>query len=250
MKGESKLGPPAALAPEAVVRLSVDGERVVTWSCTPSALDALTAGWLVCEGIIREPGEILELALPPADEPDPVVRARLGAAAARRLRGLLEGEAAAIRPVGLSASVLWSEPVEEMAHGDLRALLENRGRLAEMFRDMFDRAPLRASVGGVHTGGLVRAGDLELVVEDVSRHHVVDRLVGAALLSGATSVGCALLLSSRISGAMAAKACRAGVAALVSRSIPTELAVSVARGCGLVLVGRGQREEPHIHWPA
>ena len=114
---------------------------------------------------------------------------------------------------------------------------------------MFDQAAIRSSVGGVHTGGLVVDGDLASVVEDVSRHHVVDRLVGSAFQTGASLRSSILLVSARISGAMAAKACRAGVGALVSRSVPTELAAAVASPNGLILVGRARGETPHYYWP-
>ena len=123
-------------------------------------------------------------------------------------------------------------------------------RIRELFSQMFDRAALRTAVGGVHTGGLVLEGELIAVVEDVSRHHVVDRLVGRAVLDADGAGGAVFLLSSRISGAMAAKACRVGAGALVSRSVPTELAASVAARCGLVLMGRARSDNRFVHWPS
>jgi FdhD protein len=122
--------------------------------------------------------------------------------------------------------------------------------MAAWFRDMFERAELRSSVGGVHTGGLVLEGQLAGIAEDVSRHHVVDRLVGRAIREALPLHDAILLVSARISGSMATKACRAGAGALVSRSIPTELAASIAARNGLVLVGRARQERAHYHWPA
>jgi formate dehydrogenase accessory protein FdhD len=132
---------------------------------------------------------------------------------------------------------------------ELRATIEARDAVTNWFRDMFERAELRSSVGGVHTGGLVLEGRLQGVAEDVSRHHVVDRLVGRAVLEDVPLPDAILLLSARISGSMAAKACRAGVGALISRSIPTELAATIAARNGLILVGRARQEKPHYHWP-
>jgi FdhD protein len=236
------------LAPESIVRLVVDGSGTVRWSCTPHDLEELAAGWLVCEGIVEQQDEILGLEASDSAA-TPTIVARLSPAAVARFASVVDRSAGAAafpagRPEGGSAR-------RETAgdHRTLKSLLEDRERLAGLFARMFERAPIRESVGGVHTGGLVREAELVAVVEDVSRHHVVDRLVGRAWLSGVGVRGSVLLLSSRISGAMAAKACRAQIAALVSRSIPSELAASIAADGGLVLVGRAQRRTPLLYRP-
>ena len=54
---------------------------------------------------------------------------------------------------------------------------------------------------------------------------------------------------STFSGAMAAKACQARFAAMVTRSVPTDLATHVAGAWGLTLVGRARREQPLYVWP-
>ena len=41
------------------VQLELNGERVVTLLCTPSALTELALGWLYCEGLIESLDEVL-----------------------------------------------------------------------------------------------------------------------------------------------------------------------------------------------
>jgi len=235
----------APLAPESAVRLEVEGGAALQWCCTPRDLAELAAGWLVCEGVVLRAEDIVSLE--PAEAVDvPTVRARLGAAARARFIELTTRAAGIVAFPAGRAGVPTDEPRDP--HSDAwRPLLEDGERLGGLFARMYERASLREAVGGVHTGGLVAQGELLAVVEDVSRHHVVDRLVGRAWLSAVPLSGAALLLSSRISGAIAAKACRAGVAALVSRSIPTDLAASIAAAAGLVLVGRAQRGRPIVY---
>ena len=239
------------LAPEALVRVRVNEAVTLEWSCTPHDLPCLTTGWFVSEGIVRNPDEIEHLA---EVDPQPGYAAgltvRLTRPALGRLTAALSGDtASSVRPAALTSPVAARESVSASGGHQIRSLLEDRGRVTSWFRDMFDQAALRSSVGGVHTGGLVVGGDLALVVEDVSRHHVVDRLVGSAVLTGMAREKAVLLVSARISGAMAAKACRAGVGALVSRSVPTELAAAIAAPRGLILVGRARGEAPHYYWP-
>lgn len=250
MSADSDVSDARMLAPEALVRATVNGVATLVWSCTPVDLHSLAAGWMLCEGVVRTPDEIGDLSVSESSDGFAAcVSVRLAPPALDRLlQALSRDSGTTVRPAALGM------PHDEAAlrpppDPGLGALLEDRGRVAAWFRDMFDRAHLRSSVGGVHTGGLVVHGNLVCVVEDVSRHHVVDRLVGSAFATRTPLRSSILLVSARISGAMAAKAGRAGVGALVSRSVPTELAVGVASSRGLILVGRARREHPHYYWP-
>jgi FdhD protein len=248
---DSEVNVMKVLAPEALVRVRVNEAVTLEWSCTPHDLSRLATGWFVCEGIVRTPDEIGDL-VDEGAEPGyaACLTVHLTQPALGRLTAVLSSDtASSVRPAALNAPRAIQEPFSASGGSQLRPLLEDRGRVTAWFRDMFDQAVLRSSVGGVHTGGLVVDGDLALVVEDVSRHHVVDRLVGSAVLTGAPRRSSILLVSARISGAMAAKACRAGVGALVSRSVPTELAAAIAAPRGLILVGRARGEAPHYYWP-
>ena len=254
MSGDSEAGSTGILAPEALVRVRVNDVATLVWSCTPFDLPSLATGWLVCEGVVRTPDKIENLGVTEATEVEgdfaACVSVRLAQPALDRMQRALSRDAEpAVRPAALASPHDDEAPRLSLEIAELRLLLEDQARVGTWFRHMFGRASLRSAVGGVHTGGLVVDGYLNQVVEDVSRHHVVDRLVGSAFLANTTLRSSILLVSARISGAMAAKACRAGVGALVSRSVPTELAASVARSGGLILVGRARREHPHYYWP-
>ncbi|NNK47730.1 MAG: hypothetical protein HKP01_02550 [Gemmatimonadetes bacterium] len=244
-------GPERVLAPEARVRVRLNDGTAFGWSCTPEDLSVLALGWLVCEGVVRTPDEIEDLTEHDAEDGFAAcLSVRLAPQALARWKPAPPGSGEfAVGPSALFAA-LGQEPGRRGPESpELRTLLKDRDRVAGWFREMFDRASIRSSVGGVHTGGLVVDGALAHVAEDVSRHHVVDRLAGSAFLDGTLGRDTIFLLSARISGAMAVKACRAGVGALVSRSVPTELAATVAGSHGLVLVGRARREVPHYYWP-
>ena len=251
MTGGAVERPNGILAPEALVRFTMNDAVTVVWSCTPDNLQPLAVGWLVAEGFVHSSEQIQDVTVHSgARDFAADVAVRLDDPTILRVRGALGGPAATTVQQAAVSPLFDRFPTRPTAgFAEVRNMLNDSDRMAAWFRDMFDRASLRTAVGGVHTGGLVIDGDLHSVVEDVSRHHVVDRLVGTAWLAGVSPRESILLVSSRISGAMAAKACRAGVGALVSRSIPSALAASVARRCGLIMVGRARRENPHYHWP-
>jgi len=239
------------LAPEALVRFTMNDAVTVVWSCTPDNLRPLAVGWLVSEGFVHSSGQIRDVTVRPgARDFAADVAVRLDDPTFLRVSSVLGGPASTTMQQAAVSTPFDRFPTRRTSDfAEIRDMLSDRDRVAAWFRDMFDRASLRTAVGGVHTGGLAIGGELRSVVEDVSRHHVVDRLVGTAFVAGVSPGEVILLVSSRISGAMAAKACRAGVGALVSRSIPSALAASVAARCGLIMVGRARRESPQYHWP-
>jgi FdhD protein len=110
--------------------------------------------------------------------------------------------------------------------------------LVQAQQPVFDRT------GGVHAAGLATAaGGLDLVREDVGRHNAVDKVVGAALLSGRGSAAPALVVTSRAGFEIVQKAVASGIGAVVAVGAPTNLAVDLAQTGGVQVWGfvRGER---------
>ncbi|NIP78675.1 MAG: sulfurtransferase FdhD, partial [Gemmatimonadetes bacterium] len=84
---------------------------------------------------------------------------------------------------------------------------------------------------------------------EVGRHNGVDKTIGSALLAGSTLTTLGLLTTARISGEIAEKAARAGLAWVASRSVPTTLAVEIAAAAGLPLVARAPGKDVRVFRP-
>jgi FdhD protein len=222
---DERAAPP--LAPEAIVELHDAAGLLVRWYCTPERLEELAAGWLVGEGLAASAREVGPIEV---DQAEGRVALTSPATDLRRAPAAIpEGPARAPGLVG--------------------ALAANPDALHDLFQAMFERAALRERTGGIHTGALVEEGEVRCVREDVSRHCVVDKLIGHAALAGSALDGATILLSGRVSGAIAAKAARAGVAALATMSIPTTLAARIAGRAGVTLIGRARAAAPHVYPP-
>jgi FdhD protein len=225
--------------PEEAVRLEVNHRIARSWSASPSALDALAAGHLLTSGYLRSTQDLLGIRV----SHDGGVH---------RLEADVEPGA---------AQTGFDEAAHRQEHGcgpryflDCRADRPSGGgpggavpppddRFPDLFRQLFEHSPSRRESGGHHTAALCDGETVIHVHEEVGRHNAVDKAIGSAFLNGDDLRGLGLLVTARISGEIAEKAARAGLGWVASRSVPTTLAVEIARGSGVVLLARAPSPE-------
>jgi FdhD protein len=227
----------AVPVPEEVIRLRVNGGTLATWSGSPEALDALAVGRLLATGVLRSRADLLGLEV--------------------RRSGAIHEMAVALRPEAAATGA--AEAAHRREHGcGLRFLLDCRRDLlparaahaAEppldafpgLFRALFDAS----SASGHHAAGLSDGRVLIHVHSEVGRHNAVDKVLGAAWLAGNDAGAHGLVITSRISGEIAEKAARGGVAWVASRSVPTTLAVAIAAAARLPLIARAASAEARV----
>jgi len=237
-----------AAVEEVPVWLEVNHRPVVTWMCTPELLEELAIGWLHGEGYIDS---VKEVHLRPcatdlgfwADVP----AERVAAVVAEGRRPVLASGCGAV-------STFLAEPgtVEERPP---RGMPQEPERLRALFKVLFGLGERYRDTGGIHAAALAETGEplpapeasLIAHAEDIGRHNAVDKAIGGALLSGRRITGLGLLVTGRISAELAFKAARAGIAWVATPSVPSTLAVEIARRSGMVLVGRAVSGAPQHH---
>ena len=104
--------------------------------------------------------------------------------------------------------------------------------------------------GSSHAATLfTKEGDLLLLSEDVGKHNAVDKIIGAAILSGIKLEESFLLCSGRQTVDIVVKAARAGIPIFAALSAPTDSGVFAAESTNITLIGfiRGKRMNIYTH---
>ena len=232
-----------AVVDEVPVWLEVNGEPTVTWMCTPDQLEELAVGWLHGEGYISSLADLRRLRPCATDvgfwaevAPELLAVVKLE----DRKRVLASGCGAVTTALGDPATLS-----PRVGTTVLPSLEETRA----LFKTLFGRGTRYKDTGGIHAAALTDGVALLYHAEDIGRHNAVDKVIGAALLAGQNLDGLGLLVTGRISGELAFKAARAGLSYVATPSVPSSLALEIARRSGIVLVGRAVSGSPHVHRP-
>lgn len=231
-----------AAVEEVPVWLEVNGRPAVTWMCTPDLLEELAIGWLHGEGYIDAIDQVhlrpcaTDLgfwAEVPAD--------RVAAVQAEGRRPVLASGCGAVSTFLADPATVESQPA--------RGKVPELDQLRALFKALFAKGERYKDTGGIHAAALVDSTATSLIAhaEDIGRHNAVDKVLGAALLAGRPVEGLGLLVTGRISAELAFKAARAGLAYVATPSVPSTLAVEIARRSGMVLVGRAVSGHPQHH---
>ena len=223
------------LAEETPVTLAYNLSPYAVMMVTPADLEDFAVGFSLTEGIVDDARAVQRVQVvrhTRAIELQIDVPQEIGAAMGSRSRRLSGRTGCGICGSDDVDRVLRALPVVRSdARFDVAAVSRAMESLAA-------RQPLNDETGAVHAAGWSRAdGTLVHVREDVGRHNALDKLVGALVRAGERAEEGFVVMTSRGSFELVQKAAILGVPLLATVSAPTALAVRVAEGAAVTLVG-------------
>lgn len=226
-----------AVAEEVPIAFACNGEPFAVMMATPCDLEDFALGFSLAEGLVERPEQVLGVeARSRLEGIELAIRVSADAPGAQQRAGAertLPGRAGC----GLCGTRLLEDAVRApapLAHATAFAATALRRALDALPLHQ----PLNAATGSTHAAAWADAeGRIRCVREDVGRHNALDKLVGALHREGHAPPAGMLLISSRASYEMVTKAARAGIGLVAAVSAPTALAIELARGAGIGLVG-------------
>ncbi|HZT56428.1 MAG TPA: formate dehydrogenase accessory sulfurtransferase FdhD [Burkholderiaceae bacterium] len=236
------------VADEVAIAIEVNGISHAVMLATPLDLEDFALGFLLSEGLIKEPGDLLDVE--PEVTPQGVT---LGLTVTQRClwgfkerRRTLTGRTGC----GLCGTESIDQAMRPVAHVDAGALRVPAAALSRAMRELAEGQELQRACGAVHAAAWATAeGQVKLVREDVGRHNALDKLIGALVHAGVDAHQGFIVVTSRASYEMVQKTASAGVGLLAAISAPTRLAIQTAQTAGVTLAGfvRGTNAVLYAH---
>ena len=201
---------------------------------TPGHDAELAVGFLVGEGLLNDPAEVLAVVTAGAN----AVRVDLKPGAAVNLERLNRRGA-----VSSSCGVCGKTAIDSIEADGVAPLPAGptirAGAIHGLTAKLRAAQPAFDATGGLHAVGLFDPnGELLLLREDVGRHNALDKVIGSEFLAGRFPLhGRILFASSRASFELVQKAAVAGAPAFAAVGAPSSLAVMMAKRFGMTLLG-------------
>ena len=220
-------GTAAVLPAEHAAALYVNEQPAFRVVCTPELLPQLALGRLLTEGWITSAQEVEQAAV-----------CAEGLKVNVYLNHRLTARSAAAQAVSscCTDNVTLSSPVELPPLRTVPHLDVQPEWVDALAAAMSAGLPLYQATHAVHSCFVLHEGRILCACEDIGRHNALDKAVGSMLLAGVPLSECVLYTSGRVPMDMVRKAIRAGVPALVSKSMPTIQSLELAQEYGLQLV--------------
>ncbi len=228
-KGDTSNPVESGVIEEGLVCISVNGQELATFMCTPQRLEELAVGFLRSEGFIHTLADIEVLHVSASNTCVDIWLRDLNFTPPKRQ----------IITSGCGGGVTFDDLSQR--HSPLNTTMTvTPPQIAKLMQKLHLAAELYNEVRGSHTSALSDGHDLMLVAQDVGRHNTIDRLWGQALQQGINTEGRILLASGRISSEMLNKAAKMKIPVIISRTSPTSLSVELGRAWNITVIGYAQ----------
>ena len=237
-------------AREEPLEIRVEGRSVAVVMRTPGHDEELAAGFLVSEGVVQRPRDILEVSQCPStnNKHGNIVDVLLGGAVVNwesLTRHVFSASSCGLCGKSSIESVFQQFPTVK---GDWRFSPKLIASLPDKLRAAQETF---SKTGGLHASGLFDLeGNLVVLREDVGRHNALDKILGYALQRNLLPLDRHILLvSGRVSFEIIQKALAGGIPLVAAISAPSSLAVDFAQEAGQTLIGflRGETMNVYTH---
>ena len=223
---------------EVPVDLFLNGKKLLTFMCSPGNLKELAVGHLYSRKLISKLEDVQAMS---ACEDMRTIYVKIKGDIPETefsLNGVLSS--------GCGNEVPYNENVLFTIKNNSKFTI-GIDKLKELSIEMFSKAVLYKTMGGLHCSCIADDKGILALKEDIGRHNAVDKVIGKGLFLELDFSNMVILTTGRISSDMLLKAAVSGFPIVGSRSIPSSLAVDMAGKMGVTLVGRVMLNDPIVY---
>lgn len=212
---------------EHFVDLFINEKLVVKLVCTPANLVELAVGRMVSEGYIDS-----------ADEVESIYICNFGS----KIKVFLKKEPDLMETVENEPTCCTGNQVLMTNAGrELQRLQKADWKSEWIFGlagEFASGSRIHRATQGTHSCYLSVNGEVIFASEDIGRHNAMDKVIGYIVMNGIKREQCILYTTGRVPTDMVKKVIASRIPVLVSKAVPTDAAVEMARRYNLTLICR------------
>jgi FdhD protein len=145
---------------------------------------------------------------------------------------------------GCGKGVIFHNPLDLIQRVKFPAGFEIKSeKILEIMKIFLSSSAEHRETRGVHSAALADQDGILIFMDDIGRHNALDKVVGEAMMRKIDFGEVMVLTTGRISSEIVAKVMRCGIPVVVSRGVPTNQAIKMAKEIRMTLAGyaRGHR---------
>ncbi len=228
---------------EHAVTVKINQQEFVTMVCTPEYVEDMVLGYLASERIIRTYADIDRLWYQEKEGVVHVETTKLNPYArdVQNKRYITSCCGMSRQGFVFASDALAAKQMDEV---HVTVTPEDCYRLMRM---MQQEAVTFKETGGVHNAALCDTNGIIVSRMDIGRHNALDKIYGYCMKHEISMDDKIIVFSGRISSEILMKVSKIGCEIVLSKSAPTELALSLAEQLGITTIGFIRNESLNIY---
>lgn len=228
---------------EKALTVYLNSKEFATIVCSPTHLDYMAVGFLCSEGILQKRSDLKDLTI---DEEKGLAFVATGGEPGNLAEQLFLKRY--ITPCcGRSRASFYFSTDALLCKNITSGLRVSVAGVLSLAAELEERSRLFHKTGGVHSAALAVDGKILVFHEDVGRHNTLDKILGQCFLEEIPLEDKLIVFSGRVSSEVLLKTAKMGVAIIVSRSAPTDLALDLAEDLGITVIGFARDKRFNIY---
>ncbi|MCH4827131.1 formate dehydrogenase accessory sulfurtransferase FdhD [Planococcus halocryophilus] len=225
--------------------IKINGKEFITIVCSPDKMEEMAIGFLVSERIIPNFKDIQDIRV---DEKTGTVH--ITAKKVYPFFEQLQNKRFISSCCGMSRQgfVFAHDAMIAKKMTEVRVTLTPENCF-QLMTEMGESAEMFKQTGGVHNAALCDANGIIVSRMDIGRHNALDKIYGYCLMNDIDVRDKVIVFSGRISSEILMKVAKIGCEIVLSKSAPTELALTLAEDLGITAIGfiRGSSFNLYTH---
>lgn len=222
-----------SVAVEYAITIKLNDKEFATIVCTPEYIEDMTVGFLASEGIVPKWEQVKDIRL---DLENGFIY--VDTDKAYPFFEQLQNKRYITSCCGMSRQgFIFANDALTAKKMDSISVKLTPVQIFSLMNQMEDQAEMFRHTGGVHNAALCVPDQLLLSRVDIGRHNALDKIYGHCLKNDISVRDKIIVFSGRISSEILLKVAKIGCEIVLSKSAPTELALSLADDLGITTVG-------------